>query len=182
MILATKARKLRITIKDRPLEQVKRYNYLGIIIEETGKIDKEMNQKIVEDGRLSSSLWDMFLERQELPNEIKTQVYHKVVRPIVVYWIKSGMLTRNNTRETVATEMRFLRWIKRITKRDSNIWIKYKSNRIGHWWKQLSWLGHVHRMKEERLSKIIIGVHDCGGIKCKKSLKNEESNGIRQDD
>jgi hypothetical protein len=61
---------------------------LGTIIEESGKMDKEINQKIVKAGTLYNSLRTTFLGKKEVPKEIKTQVYQKVVRPSVVYSIR----------------------------------------------------------------------------------------------
>jgi hypothetical protein len=61
---------------------------LDTIIEESGKIDKEINQKIVKAGRLYNSLRTTFLGKKEIPKKIKTQVYQKVVRPSIVYSIR----------------------------------------------------------------------------------------------
>jgi ABC-type sulfate transport system substrate-binding protein len=61
---------------------------LDTIIEESGKIDKEINQKIVKAGRLYNSLRITFLGKKEIPKKIKTQVYQKVVRPSIVYSIR----------------------------------------------------------------------------------------------
>jgi hypothetical protein len=46
MIISTKEGKHIIVIQRQELEQVTKYNYLHTIIEESGKIDKEINQKI----------------------------------------------------------------------------------------------------------------------------------------
>jgi hypothetical protein len=63
---------------------------------------------------------------KEIPKEIKTQVYQKVVRPSVVYGSESWTLTKNNKSKIVASVIRFLKRIQDITRRDNNnIRIKY---------------------------------------------------------
>jgi hypothetical protein len=51
------------------------YNYLGTIREESGKIEKEINQKIGKGCRLHKSLRSMFFGKKEVLKEIKPQLY-----------------------------------------------------------------------------------------------------------
>jgi hypothetical protein len=75
-------------------------------------------KKIGKDGRLYNFLRTTFLGKKEVPKEIKTQVYQKVVRLSIVYGSESWTLTKNNKSKIVATKIRFLRRRKGITRRD----------------------------------------------------------------
>ena len=92
------------------------------------------------------------------------QVYHKVVRPSLIYGSETWTLSDKNKSKVKAKEMRFLRRIKGITRRDRirntvvaeglNIVLIEKVIEE----RQLSLLGHVHRINKERLAKEIFEV------------------------
>ena len=58
-----------------------------------------------------------FFGRKEIPKEIKTQVYQKVVRPSLIYESESWALSERNKSKVKAMEMRFFGRIKGITRR-----------------------------------------------------------------
>ena len=53
-----------------------------------------------------------FFGRKEIPEEIKTQVYQKVVRPSLIYGSESRTLSERNKNKVKAMEMKFLGRIK----------------------------------------------------------------------
>lgn len=63
----------------------------------------------------TNSLRTIFLGKKEISEGIKMKVHQKVVRASIVYGGESWTLSTRNNSKTVATKMRFLRKIKRIT-------------------------------------------------------------------
>lgn len=72
---------------EQELDLVSSYNYLGTIIEEPGKIDKEISDKILRAERLLKSLRNTFLEMKE--RNKNTSIYQKVVRRTIIYGSES---------------------------------------------------------------------------------------------
>lgn len=132
---------------------------MGTIIENNGKIEKEISERIGKVGTLYNYLRNPFFGKKEIPKEIKTQVYQKVIRPSLTYGSESWVLTKRNKSRIKAAEMRFLRKIQGITREDrirnsvivEELKIKPIEKIIEE--RQLSWLGHLLRMKEERITK-----------------------------
>ena len=159
MIIANEIKEQKIQIKGQLLEQVKSYKYLGTLIGYNGKVNGEIAQKTVKVGRLFNMLKSTCFGRKEILKKIKTQVYQRVVKPSLIYgseswtqskvktmviWFlrKKGIITRDRIRNTLAVEE--LINIVPIEKVIED--------------RQLSLVGHVHRMNEERLAGEIFEV------------------------
>ena len=88
--------------------------------------------------------------------KLKGKVYKTVVRPALLYGAETWATTRGQEARLEVNEMRMLRWICGVTRRDKilNEHIKgttrvvQASKKITE--KRLKWYGHVRRMKEER--------------------------------
>ena len=57
--------------------------------------------------------------KKEISKEIKTQVYQKILRLSLIYGSEPWMLSKRNKSKVKAMEMRFLKSIKGITRRDN---------------------------------------------------------------
>ena len=163
MIIAKEIKEHKIKIKGQLLKQVQSYRHLGTPIEYNDKVNEEISERTGKVGRLFNMIKSTFFGRKEIAKEIKTQVYQKV-RPSPIYGSESWTLSERNKRKVKATEMRFLRRIKAITRRDrirntivveelNMVPIEKAIEEI-----QLSSLGHVHRTNEERLAEEIFEV------------------------
>ena len=61
-----------IMLNGTQIEQVEHFNkYLGAIIEENGRIDKEINEKMGRSGNLFNIMKTTFLGKREIPKKIK---------------------------------------------------------------------------------------------------------------
>ena len=112
--------------------------------------------------------------RKEIPKEIKTRVYQKVVRPSLIYGSESWMLSEMNYSKVKEMEMRFLRRIKGITRMDrirntvvvEELTIVPIENVI-----EQSQSSLLYKMNEERLAKEIFDVRVPGKNKVRRSPK-----------
>lgn len=168
MIISTQHQTHEIHLEEKIIEQVKCYNYLGTTIEDTGKLDREINERTGKVGRLFNAMRTTFLGKREIPKNIKVEVVKKVVIPTLIYGSESWTLTDRNMSRVNATEMRFLRKIEGKTRRDrirnevfrENLKIKPIEKIIQE--KQLSWLGHIYRMPEIRQTRRIYEARPLG--------------------
>lgn len=159
MVISTKQVKHSIKIGDTKLEQVEKYKYLGVIMQEDGKIDSEIEQRIGATGRLYNAIRKTFLEKKEIPKQTKVEIYKKVAVPVLTYSSESWTTTEKHQSRLTSMEMRFLRKIENKTKLDriknevhrQNLKIKPIKHKIQQ--NQLRWLGHVMRMETNRLPK-----------------------------
>lgn len=79
-------------------------------MQENGKLDKEFEDKMEKAGRLCSILRSTFLNKREIPKEIKVKVVRKIVtRKFYTYW--------KNVSTIDTVEMRFLWKIEEKTRR-----------------------------------------------------------------
>ena len=108
MVMTNEIKQHRIKIKVQILEQVENYGYKGTLIEYSGKVNGETEERTGKVGRLFNILKSTSFGRKEIPKEIKTQVYEKVVRPSLIYGSESWTLNERNRSKAKAMEMRFL--------------------------------------------------------------------------
>lgn len=107
-----------IEINGQRIEQVQSFKYLGTIIEESGRLDKEMDERMGKAGRIYNTMRSTFLGKREIPKDVKTEVVKKVVRPTILYGSETWTLYEKNISRINAMEMRFLRKIEGKTRRD----------------------------------------------------------------
>lgn len=159
MVIAPDKRRHHIYIEGRKLEQVEKFKYLGVWIQENGKLDDEINERVGSTGRLFNSIKSSFLGKKEVPKEAKVEVFKKVVTPILIYGCESWTTVNKHKSRVESMEMRFLRKIEDKTRRDhirnttfrENL--KTKAVAISVQERQLGWLGHITRMDKDRTVK-----------------------------
>ena len=89
--------------------------------------------------------------------KLEGKVYKTVVRPALLYGAETWATTRGQEAELVANEMRMLRWMCGVTRRDKirnehirgTTRVAQASKKTTE--KRLKWYGHVRRMKEEHI-------------------------------
>lgn len=148
--------RMNIEIEGTKIEQVERFKYLGVVIDNTGKQDAEINERIEKSIKLYYAMNSKFLHKKEISRQTKMNVYKAVCRPILTYGCESWVLTQRQKSKVQATEMKFLRRIKGVTKRDKirNVRIREElevsavSDFIEQ--RQLGWWGHLQRMSDSR--------------------------------
>lgn len=186
MIVSRENKTHSIKLQGKQIEQVESFKYLGSIIENNGKIDKEINDRMGKTGRIYNMLKSTFLGKKEVPTKIKTEVVKKVVRPTIMYSSETWTLTEKHKSRLNAMEMRFLRRIENKTKKDRirndtyrhNLQMEPVTEKIGEG--QLRWFGHVCRMPRDRITKRVYETRVPGKNKRGRPRKTWEE-GIREE-
>lgn len=147
---------VKVEIEGTEIEQVNQFKYLGVVIENTGTQDAEINERIEKSVKLYYSMNSKFLNKKEVTRQTKMNVYKAVCRPILTYGCESWVLTQRQKSKIQATEMKFLRRVKGVTRRD-----KVRNTKIREELgvaaitdfieqRQLGWWGHLQRMSDSR--------------------------------
>lgn len=161
MVVGGEQVKMNIKIGGIKIEQVTTFKYLGVNIAESGRQDKEINDRIEKTMKLYHIMNKTFIGKQEISKETKINVFKSIFRPILTFGCESWVLTQRMKNKLQAVEMKFLRRIRGVTKMDrlKNVKIreelKIQSTLDFIERRQLSWWGHLHRMKNERPVKQI---------------------------
>ena len=96
--------------------------------------------------------------------KLKGKVYKTVVRPALLYGTETWATTRGQEARLEVNEMRMLRWMCGVTRRDKirnehirgTTRVVQASKKITE--KRLKWYGHVRRMKEEHIVRRMLDV------------------------
>ena len=140
----------------------KNYVYLGTQIDSTGRTENEIQQRILKGKRvvgcLNSILWSKSISREK-----KHLLYNAIFKSIVLYGCETWQLNKNLEKRLLALEMDYWRRsagksrIERMTNDRIREIMKVETTIIEEIQRrQLIWYGHVKRMDEERLPKIIL--------------------------
>ena len=174
-----------IHVNDVTLKNVDKFVYLGSTINRASTIDDEVDLRISKAsqsfGRLKTSVWD----RRGLTLKTKLQVYNAVILTILLYACETWTVYQRHAKKLNRFHLNSLRRILKISWKDrvpdtevlqranmSSIYTLLKKS-------QLRWAGHVCRMKNNRIPKMLFfgelttGKRDQGGPKkrFKDSLK-----------
>lgn len=145
--------------KDQTLEQVNSYKYLGTIINDDGKLDEEINNRIRKANQVYYNLNNTIIGKREVNKKTKMQIYKTVYLPVLLYGAETWAMMDKHKSRVTASEMKYLRKVVGKTKRDRvrNINIRNELQQapvveqIER--KQLNWFGHLVRMGDERKVK-----------------------------
>lgn len=149
---------LNIMIAGERIKQVQNFQYLGVQINAENKHEVEINQRIT---KYNSNLMALYpiLKDIHVPQKTKIIIYTTILRPILLYGSEVWTLTQKNKSKVQAAEMKVLRLIKGVTRRDRirNEDIRRELGLIAVTEvverNQLRWYGHLMRMGEERLPR-----------------------------
>lgn len=138
------------------------YKYLGSIISDTGKIEKDIEDKVIKGKRATKALHGTIWNRN-LTKQTKKNIFNAIVEPITTYGGELWPMT-NKIRDKIRTvELDFMRRSLQYTRMDrirtEDIWREMEveisiTRRLEN--KTLRWYGHVQRMNEERWPRAIM--------------------------
>jgi len=166
-VMVSSRNRTRIKITDRngeELNQVDKFKYLGTTLSEEGGSEMAVRARI-------TAAWNKWrqcsgvLYDRKMPRKLKVKIYNTVIRPVLTYGAETWVMRKKEERLIQSTEMRMLRRIKGITKRDReknenirrelgvpNIVEKVREAR-------LRWFGHLQRAEEEHPAKTVMNHH-----------------------
>lgn len=151
--------KMTIELNGRVIEQTDVYKYLGVKIQSDGKNEAEINERLESTMKLYHALNSKFIRRREISTGTKLTVYNTIFRPILTYGSESWILTRQQKSKLQAVEMKYLRAVKGVTRRDRirnasiREQLKVESTLEFIDRQHLKWFGHMVRMDKDRQVK-----------------------------
>ncbi|GFS05221.1 LINE-1 retrotransposable element ORF2 protein [Elysia marginata] len=152
----------RISINNTGLKATQQFTYLGSIISYDAKIDKEIDNKLSKANSSFGRMYKRVWKNKNLRATTKTRVYRAVVITTLLYGSESWVLYGSHTRLLERFHQRCLRTILDVHWTDyvSNVAILEQAGlpsieaMIVKF--KLRWVGHVHRMDDHRLPKIVM--------------------------
>jgi hypothetical protein len=129
-------------------------------------IEEEIKKERIATGNRAFFVNQKIFQSKLIAKKTKIKLYKALIRPVVVYGSESWVLTENIKQKLLVFERKILRRIFGPTQKADGEWrlqtneelenaIRYE-NIVRHMKsKRLSWLGHVERMSNERVPKII---------------------------
>ena len=152
-----------VKILGEELQRMHHFKYLGSGVEETGGMTTEISQRVSSAWRNWKRCSGVFCDRR-MPVKLKGKVYKTVVRPALLYGAETWATTRGQEVRLEVNEMRMLRWMCGVTRRDNirndhirgTTRVVQASKKITE--KRLKWYGHVSRMKDEHIVRRMLDV------------------------
>lgn len=161
MVIGDKDIKINIEINNVKIEQVEEFKYLGVTLEETGKQEAEINERIDKTIKLYYAMNQKFINKKEITKQTKIKVFNTIYRPVLTYGCESWNLSIRQKNKIQAMEMKYLRRVLGVTREDRirNIQIREELGvkPVTHFieQRQLSWWGHIQRMNNNRQVKLV---------------------------
>ena len=144
-----------ITINGHTLKETDNFIYLGSKLTSDNLIEEEINNRISKFTKNLNCLYPLMKEKS-IPKSVKICIYSTILRPVLLYGCETWTLTKRLKSKIQATEMRVLRLIHGVTRRERlrndviRDALNVKSILLIIEKSQLRWFGHVIRMSEER--------------------------------
>ncbi|XP_044750499.1 uncharacterized protein LOC123310880 [Coccinella septempunctata] len=156
MVVAKELIRCKIVINGKILEQVSRFNYLGVTVSSERCVVEEVRTQAHKAAKIGGCLGDIVWT---MSHKAKTRIYKACVRPLLTYTAETRAETSTIKRIARTTEMRILRSIKGETLRDHvrssdireelEVQDVVRSVRA----RRRFWGDHVASMQDERLAK-----------------------------
>lgn len=150
----------RVMLGEEEMRRVSHFKYLGSVIEEEGRIDREINERGRQAGAFMRATGTL-VRSSWVPQKSKKVIYRNYYVPILIYGAETWTMGGRDKSRVQAGEMRFLRSRIGVTRRDRmrNEDIR---NRVGEEplideieKRRLKWYGHMKRMSDSRLPKMM---------------------------
>lgn len=161
MVVGDKDTQTTVTLEGTAIKQTNSFKYLGVTIQKDGKNDAEINNRVENASKLYYAINTALIWKKEISRKTKLTVYKTIAKPVLTYGCESWTLTNQQKNRIQAVEMKYLRGIKGVTKRDRirsevirrELEVESVMNSIEK--RQLSWFGHLVRMGNTRQTKKI---------------------------
>ena len=161
--LSTRENPLPMKVNGDQLKNVDHFKYLGSVIDRDGTINRDVDLRV----RAAWSSWRKLtgvLYDRKIPLRLKAKVYEAIIRPALTYGSECWAMKVTNKRKIATTEMRMLRGILGMSRRDHmrNEEIRCmlhispidKVMRCG----RLRWFGHVQRRDADNVTRRVMNL------------------------
>lgn len=155
-----------VSINNYNFERVEQFKYLGATVTADNNITEEIKGRVQSANRCVYSLKDLF-KSKTLTRYSKLKVYTTVIRPILTYGCETWTITKDNEEKFRRFERKILRKIfggycdpttsQYRIRTNAEIKELYGNSDIVQYVKsqRLRWAGHVQRLTDERLTKLV---------------------------
>ena len=146
-----------------PLKRAGNFRYLGSTMSEEGDLEAEITHRVQQGWRNWKKVSGVLCDKR-IGVKLKGKVYKTVVKPAMLYSAESWAVKRTHEQKLNVAEMRMLRWMCGVTRRDkiSNEKIRgtLKERKISEKVQEsrLKWYGHVMRRDEQYVGKRVLGM------------------------
>ena len=150
-----------IMVGEVKLEEVREFKYLGSILQNDGKVDREVEGRVVAGARVLGATGNIIRGRN-VSMKVKKTIFSSVLVPTLAYASETYACQARHKSRMQACEMRFLRAACGVTRRD-----RIRNDRVRQMCgvkeslvsvvtrSRLRWYGHMERMGRDRLTKMI---------------------------
>jgi len=151
-----------ISLEGNSLEAVHQFKYLGCILSDTLSLDSKLSTHIGKTAIVMSSLTKRVWQNRKLSVKTKIAVYRSYVLSVLLYGSESWTCYAIQERKLNSFHMRNLRRLLGITWKDKvaneTVLQRTGMSTILSLLRQrrLRWVGHVKRMAEDRIPKLIL--------------------------
>ena len=154
IVISRREEEYEIKMEEEKIKQVTDYKYLGTNINKRNLQEKEIDSRISKYNRNVGMLYPL-LRDKFVPRECKITVYNTILKPIIMYGCEAWSLTTKTESKIQAAEMRVLRLVKGVTRRDrvrnvnirGELGVEPLLDTIER--SRLRWYGHVKRMNQD---------------------------------
>ena len=146
-------------------EEVRNFRYLGSMVSRNNDIQIEIKEKLATGNRCLRSL-NKIIQSRYISKKVKIRIYKTIIKPAVVYGSESWTISERVASMLATWERKILRKIYGPTKdkgtwrirTNQEIYDLYKDNDIVIDIKvrRIEWLGHICRMNDTRLPRMIL--------------------------
>ena len=152
-----------ISLQAAGVKRVKSFKYLGSCIADSGDMDAEVSHRIQAAWNNWRKTSGVLCDRR-FNVKLKGKVYKSVVRPAMLYSCETWPMKRAQERRMEVAEMRMLRWMCGVTKRDriknnlirGTVKVAEVSKKLQE--RRLQWFGHVMRRGDEFPCKTVMNM------------------------
>ena len=161
--LSTRENPLPMKVNGDEQKNVDHFNYLGSVIDRNGTIDRDVDLRV----RAAWSSWIKvtgLLYDRKIPLTLKAKVCEAIFRPALTYGSECWAMKVTNKRKIATTEMRMLRGILGVSRRDHMR--NEEIRRILHispidevmLCGRLRWFGHVQRRDADNVTRRVMNL------------------------
>jgi hypothetical protein len=158
MVVSREHEPFLVNVEGTTLKQTSTFRYLGVLFDSNGTHETAIRDRIQKYSANVNLLYPMLKDRN-VPRKVKTTVYKTILRPTLCYGCETWTLTTRTRSCVQAAEMRVLRLIRGVTRRDrlrnENIRRELGVESVLAFVEraQLRWFGHLMRMEDHRTPK-----------------------------
>ena len=150
-----------INLDGQPMNRTRDFRYLGSTVTEDGNEELEVTRRIQAGWRNWREVSGVLCDKR-MPIKLKGKVYRTVVRPAMMYSLETVPLKKSNERKMEVAEMKMLRWMSGVTRKDrienekirGTVKVTRVSKKVQE--ARLRWFGHVVRREEESCERQVM--------------------------